>query len=573
MRLHTAACLVVLCLASLACVAPVGTAASSDALHADPVVDYAASNISVSDDRTADGSRITGFLANPVADGDRGEYVSIMVARGGNWTLSDGEATVSLPTNTTGHVVVTATPDALANDTVDAAGTTVSAPSSFALANGGEELTLRRNGTVVDRASYETAPEGEDWRWNRTPRWRPVGLEPRTVVATGSATAEAFVLPDSPDVALDTLRAADDRILLAGYTFASPRVADALVAAAERGVRVRVLVDDAPVGGTTTRQARALDRLTRAGVPVSVLGGEYARYDYHHPKYAVVDGRALVLTENWKPSGVGGRSSRGWGVRVDSQATAVELAEVFRTDADGRDATTWSDYRRGRSFTQTNASDASYPTEFDPATVDADGVRLVTAPGNAESATVGLVDNATERVWVVQPTVGSRSHPFLRAAMRAAERDVEVRILLAGTWYVEEDNRRLADWLNAWADEGDHPLEARLVTPDGRFEKIHAKGMVVDDAAVVGSVNWNNNSVRENREVAVVLDGTEPASYYGDVFAADWRASAGDGGGVGDQGSLTGDDAVPLGLVAAAVLSVVFVAVVAKRKLEFEREP
>ena len=507
---------------------------------------------------------------NPVADGDRGEYVAVTLARGGNWTLSDGEATVSLPANAnaSGRVVVTATPDALANDTADTAGTVVRAPSGFALANGGEELTLRRNGTVVDRASYETAPEGEDWRWNRTPRWRPVGLEPRAAVATGPATAEAFVLPDSPDVAVDTLRAADDRILLAGYTFSSTRVADALVAAAERGVRVRVLVDDAPVGGTTTRQARALDRLTRAGVPVSVLGGEDARYDYHHPKYAVVDERALVLTENWKPSGVGGRSSRGWGVRVDSQATADELAEVFRTDADGRDTTAWSDYRRGRSFTETNASDASYPTEFDPATVDADGVRLVTAPGNAESATVGLVDDATERVWVVQPTVGSRSHPFLRATMRAAERGVEVRILLAGTWYVEEDNRRLADRLNAWADEGGHPLEARLANPDGRFEKIHAKGMVVDDAAVVGSVNWNNNSVRENREVAVVLEGAEPAGYYGDVFEADWRASAGDGGGVGG-----GTEDVPLGLVAAAVLSAVFVAAVAKRKLEFEGEP
>lgn len=512
-------------------------------------------------------SHIAGVVPNPVAADDRGEYVAVVLGARGNWTVSDGESAVSLPRNATGHVVVTATPSALPNDTVGPGGLVVHAPAGFALANGGEELTLRRDGTVVDRVSYETAPEGEGWRWNRTPRWRPVGLEPRAPVDTGPATAEAFVLPDSPDVALDTLRAADDRILLAGYTLSSTRVADALVAADERGADVRVLVDDAPVGGTSTHQAATLDRLTRAGIEVSVLGGDHARYDYHHPKYAVVDDRALVLTENWKPSGVGGRSSRGWGVRVESEATAAELAEVFRTDAGGRDATAWSDHRRGRSFTDTNASDGEFPGRFDPETVAAESVRLVTAPGNAESATVGLVDDATERVWVVQPTVGSRSHPFLRATRRAAERGVEVRILLSGTWYVAAENRRLAESLNAWADEGGHPLAVRLATPDGRFEKVHAKGMVVDDSAVVGSVNWNNNSVRENREVAVVLDGEEPADYYGDVFAADWRASAGEGE-RGERG-VAGDD-VPLGLVAAAVLSVMVVGVVAKRKLEFE---
>lgn len=54
---------------------------------------------------------------------------------------------------------------------------------------------------------------------------------------------QAFVLPDAPAVTVATLRAAERRVLLAGYTVTSWRVARALVAASECGATVRVLVD------------------------------------------------------------------------------------------------------------------------------------------------------------------------------------------------------------------------------------------------------------------------------------------------------------------------------------------
>ena len=509
-------------------------------------------------------AHVVSLYPNPFADGDRGEFVVVRLPAepAENWTLTDGEATVTLPTDATGsngsttRLVLTATPAALPNGT---GGRVVRAPATFELANGGERLRLERDGVVVDRVAYENAPEGERWRRSRTPRWRPLGFSPRSVAVTGSTTAETFVLPDAPDVPRRTLRSADRRILLAGYTFASPRVADLLVAAVKRGVHVRVLVDDAPVGGATIRQAATLDRLEAAGVDVAVVGGERARHDFHHPKYAVVDDRALVLTENWKPSGTGGRSNRGWGVRVASRATAADLAAVFQTDATGPDTTPWSQFRRGRSFTESQPANRTYRTQFDPRSVAVDRVRLVTAPGNAERAIVGVVDNASERVAIVQPTVGDRHHPFLRATLRAAERGVDVRILLSGAWYVEEENRRLVDWLNERAERRDLPLEARVADPSGRFEKIHAKGVVADDRVVVGSVNWNNNSVRENREVAVVLDGEESAAYYRDVFAADWQG--GHGGGE-----------LPLGVVVAAVLAVLVAVGVARQRIEFDCE-
>jgi phosphatidylserine/phosphatidylglycerophosphate/cardiolipin synthase-like enzyme len=149
------------------------------------------------------------------------------------------------------------------------------------------------------------------------------------VVATDGGEATAFVLHDTSGPVTDTLRAADDRILLAGYTFASERVTRELLAAHRRGVEVRLLLDGGPVGGVSRRSAALLDRLSRAGVEVRMVAGPLPRYEFHHAKYAVVDDRALVLTENWKPAGTGGNGSRGWGVRSRDPETAAALAATF----------------------------------------------------------------------------------------------------------------------------------------------------------------------------------------------------------------------------------------------------
>ncbi|MEF8857043.1 MAG: phospholipase D-like domain-containing protein, partial [Haloplanus sp.] len=266
-----------------------------------------------------------------------------------------------------------------------------------------------------------------------------------------------------------------------------------------------------------------------AGVDVAVLGGPRARFDYHHPKYAVVDDRALVLTENWKPSGVGGRSSRGWGVVVDSATVAADLATLFRTDAGWRDAIPWRTFRRGTSFDAEPAAEGSYPSRFDPAEATASEVRVLTAPGNAEVALVDVLDAAERRVDVIQPSIGRRDGPLLRATVRAAERGVEVRVLLSGAWYVAEENAALVEWLNGVAERRDLPLTARVADPAGRYEKVHAKGAVADDVVVVGSLNWNENAVSENREVALAIRSDALAGYFRETFAADWRGGRGGG--------------------------------------------
>lgn len=473
----------------------------------------------------SDDAAILELYPDPVRDGDSGEYVLVRLPEAGNWTLSDGESTIPLG-NRSGKILVTPDPGVVGDGAGD--GATV-VEGSFALANTGETVLLRRNGETIHRVRYAETTEGERYL-PAVDAWRPRGLDPRPPVTTGPANATAFLLPDSPEIPTKTLQRADDRILLAGYSFTSERVTEALLAAESRGVDVRVLVEAEPVGGVSERQAELLDRLTDAGVGVRVVGVGANRFAFHHPKYAVADGHALVLSENWKPSGVGGASSRGWGVRVENGSTADALAALFRNDSTAPDTRSWEEFRENRRFEPIPAANGSYPAQFAPEEVTARNVTLLTAPGNAASELVAAIDAAESRIDVLQPSLGRQDNALVRATLRAAQRGVEVRILLSGAWYSAEENEALVAWLNDWADRNDAPLSARISEPDGRYEKIHAKGLLVDDdLAVVGSLNWNENSVTRNREVALALRGPEPVAFYRESFDADWRGGSGAG--------------------------------------------
>lgn len=467
---------------------------------------------------------IAAVVPNPVAPEDRGEYVVLVLPGPTNvsgWSIVDGESAARFPARTlSGTVVATTTPGAVETDRP-----VVTLRGDLALANGGERVVLRRGNRTVDAVAYEDAPEGEAYRredggWI----WRPLGATDRPVVRATDARVRSFVLPDSPGAPVEPLRNATDRILLAGYTITERRVVNALCAARDRGVRVRTLFEGGPVGGITRRQADRLGRLVACGVPVSVIGGERARYTFHHPKYAVVDDAAIVLTENWKPSGTGGRSSRGWGTVVRDPEVASALAETFRADAGFRDAIPWERYRENESFVAAPpAPTERYPERFEPRTANATSVSVLLAPDNAESAIVSRIDAAEESIRVEQISIGSRGHPFVRALLRAARRGVEVRVLLGSARYVRRDNRRIVEWLNERARAEGLPLDARLATPRSRFGKIHAKGIVIDGTVVLGSINWTNESIRGNREVAIAIEDPAVARYYRRVFRADWR--------------------------------------------------
>ena len=467
---------------------------------------------------------IVAVAPNPASDGDAGEFVVVEFAEPTDttgWTLADENDAAALPNRTLSGMVALSTRPGAARDRTDHE--VVGLSGDLSLANAGERVELRAQNRTVDAVAYEDAPTAERWDGEA---WTPLGATDFPPVAAESVPVSAFVLPDDARQPLAVVESAERRLYLAGYTFTSARVTSALVAAAGRGVDVRVLVEGGVAGGAPSPEAARLDALRQAGADVRVVDGERARYSFHHAKYAVADGRAVVLSENWKPSGTGGHGNRGWGVTVDDPAVADHLAEVFRADTGWPDARPWRAVRENFTTVTGAAANDSYPTRFPPVETRAERVEVLLAPDNAREGVRELVGSADESLLVEQPRLDPRG-AFANWTIDAARRGVRVRVLLSGKWYNEAENRNTTERLNRVAAAEGLDLAAKLVEPRSRFEKVHVKGAVVDgERAVVGSLNWNDHAATENREVVVVVEDPAVGDYYRRAFRADWRGGA-----------------------------------------------
>jgi cardiolipin synthase A/B len=325
---------------------------------------------SIRSDSTPSEPRIAELYPNPTTHENVGEYLVVDTPPEtslGNLTITDGHTTTRTSNETvSGRVAVTAAP-VETRDRTD--GPIVELDGTLRLAVDGDELELRDGNETVDSVAYERAPTAN--RWYRAPdeaynstvengpsrgEWWPRGASCFPVATATPSEATVFVLPDAPELPRETIDDAEDRLLVAGYTVTDEEIAADLAAAAERGVDVAVLFESSSVGGTPAPTEGVIQTLERGGVDVRVVGGEDARYRFHHPKYAVSDDSVLATTENWNPSRVDGQSSRGWGVSVDDATLAANLTEVFETDFEDRDSQSGAAFRAETSFVEDDPS-------------------------------------------------------------------------------------------------------------------------------------------------------------------------------------------------------------------------
>ncbi|KAF5053266.1 Cardiolipin synthase B [anaerobic digester metagenome] len=507
-------------------------------------------------------------------------------------SVTDGEGTASFPPGSRGdgRVVVArngtayrlvhgSLPDFELQDVSPAPG--MVRTKDLRLGNDHDELALLVRGTVVDRVAWpgDVRPRQGQVHFRENGTWDPrvllIGQSRFGPLTVSGVSGTAFVSPDcSKDVLEDLVASARESILLNAYELTDPVLAEALLAARACGVQVIVLVEGGPVGGIPSGEWAVLARLLEAGIPIHRIGsGEtaHARYRFDHAKYLVVDDRwTMVTTENWKPAAFppsGQQGNRGWGVVLDDPRVAAYFREVFAEDIGGRDIEPVTTVHPGAVETP---SGRGYAPRFTPAPFRDATVTAVLAPDTADQVTA-LVTSARSSILIEQAYItnesGTRLQRYLSAAVDAARRGVQVRVLLDSAWFNTEDeadNDEQVALINRIAAAEGLPLEARLVDLQAHdLTKVHTKGVVVDGQRVlVSSINWNENSPSFNREAGVIVDDLATGAYFTAAFDSDW----GSGSDLSAAAARRGVDWQRIGIAGVVLVGVAAVVLVRKRR-------
>ena len=380
--------------------------------------------------------------------------------------------------------------------------------------------------------------------------------------------AQLLVAPDNILAPiLERIRGAQSSILVEMYELTQPDLVAALADRARDGVAVQVLLEGAPAGGLTDDGRWAAGQLAQAGAQVAFMVNDVAdahdRYPYLHSKFAVLDGRILILsTENWKPTSMPADvedgdtlGRRGYGVIIEDDTLAARAQTIFHLDADPAhtDIFPWQSDHPQYGLPQDPGYQpparedlAGYRVRFPRPFEVGDGVAatLFSAPEAGFSPLLALVDQAgpgdvilTEQLYEHPYWGPTESNPQddpnvrLEALLAAARRGARVRILLDSFFddpYRSRGNRHTALRINAIAQAERLDLAARLGNPTGAglHAKLHLIALAQARWVVVASMNGGEASNKLNRELALALQTDQGYEALAQVFMADWDVSS-----------------------------------------------
>jgi len=302
----------------------------------------------------------------------------------------------------------------------------------------------------------------------------------------GTTNTALMLMPESgagPIVSL--IAGAKASIDLEIYQLQSPAVVAALIAAEQRGVTVRVMLEPKTVGYQNYKMVAA--QLAAAGIMVKATPPQFdSSHNVDHAKFMVLDGAELVFgSGNMVRSGLGGNpagefDNRDFWIR-DRRTTAV-------TEARGLFDADWN-RTAAPGFEQ-----------------------LVVTPDNADAKVVALIDAAKSRLYVYNQSLADDE--LEQHLTDAKQRGVDVHVLLGnqpGFGSAPPANQPAID-----------TLEAAGITA-GYFTThyLHGKVVVSDDDAFIGSQNFTSGGLGKNREVGEIMTTKTIVDALAAQFATD----------------------------------------------------
>ncbi len=270
---------------------------------------------------------------------------------------------------------------------------------------------------------------------------------------------------------VDALDEAREEIRLTVFRLDCPVVRGALIAARQRGVKVRVLISQQRKG-REKRNAELLDELRSHGVaavwPKPAPGRRICGYHY---KVMTVDGhRTLIFTFN--PTRTNLHYCRDFGLAIEDRALAAEVNRMLDLD------------RLGQPYAP------ALPC-------------LGVSPENARQKLVEFFAGARESIHVFDSRLEDFAvHEVLR---RKAAQGVDVRVIGSKDKYALREGNSFFRGID-------------------RFQ-LHAKAAVVDrHRFYVGSVNLRPTALDQRRELAIFVHDARIGAALETIFLEDWRS-------------------------------------------------
>jgi phosphatidylserine/phosphatidylglycerophosphate/cardiolipin synthase-like enzyme len=295
---------------------------------------------------------------------------------------------------------------------------------------------------------------------------------------------QLIVLPDdTAKPILDAINAAKLALNIRMFLFTDETLLTAVIAAQNRGVKVRVMLNPARRSGENENEA-SRKALTDAGIDVRDSSPKFA---LTHQKSMVVDHRiGFVESLNWEPKDL--TETRDYAVITTHDLETREMVACF--DAD------WAQ------------------EEFTPHPQS----QLIWCPDNGRQRVAAFIDGAKDSLWVqnerYQDTV------IIERLVRAAVRGVKVHILTKPPHSLKAD--KLIEGVGGLRILQDVGAKVHTL----KHLKLHAKMMLADgQRAIVGSINLAPGSFDGRRELAIETDDPGTVQRLQDTAQRDWESS------------------------------------------------
>lgn len=293
-----------------------------------------------------------------------------------------------------------------------------------------------------------------------------------------------IVLPDdSARPIVDAINAAEKSIRVKMFVFSDPDLLKGIIAAHQRGVKVRIMLNPARRDGKEENQE---SRQLLRKVGIEVIDSNPA-FDLTHEKSMVIDEKtAFVKSLNWDTKNL--TETRDYAVVTTHAQEVEEILEGFEAD--------W----QRQSFDGRPDS------------------HLIWCKGNGRERIARFIDEAKHSLWLQNERY--QDPVIIERLVRANRRGVKVHVMARPPHKLKKE--KLLEGVGGLRIMDDVGIKVHKL----RHLKLHAKMLLADGLkAIVGSINLSPGSFDSRRELAIEVHDDDVIDRLHGVVHQDWENS------------------------------------------------